>query len=60
MLDHAAPIGHMVVAAPTYYAVHAEFLGRSAHAGLRPEDGRSAIAAAAKAVEAMQLGRHRR
>jgi tripeptide aminopeptidase len=57
VLDHAAPIGHMVVAAPTYYAVHAEFLGRSAHAGIRPEDGRSAIAAAAKAVEAMRLGR---
>ena len=43
VLDHAAPIGRMVVAAPTYYAVHAEFLGRSAHAGIRPEDGRSAI-----------------
>jgi len=57
VLDHAAPIGRMVVAAPTYYAVHAEFLGRSAHAGLRPEDGRSAIEAAAKAVESMRLGR---
>ena len=48
VLDHAAPIGRMVVAAPTYYAVHAEFLGRAAHAGIRPEDGRSAIAAAAQ------------
>ena len=57
VLDHAAPIGRMVVAAPTYYAVHAEFLGRSAHAGIRPEDGRSAIGAAAKAVESMRLGR---
>ena len=27
--------------------VHAEFLGRAAHAGIRPEEGRSAIAAAA-------------
>jgi tripeptide aminopeptidase len=57
VLDHAAPIGRMVVAAPTYYAVRAEFLGRAAHAGIRPEDGRSAIAAAAKAVDAMRLGR---
>ena len=57
VLDHAAPIGRMVVAAPTYYAVHAEFIGRAAHAGIRPEDGRSAIAAAAKAVEALRLGR---
>jgi tripeptide aminopeptidase len=57
VLDHAAPIGRMVVAAPTYYAVHAEFGGRAAHAGIRPEDGRSAIAAAAKAVDALRLGR---
>jgi tripeptide aminopeptidase len=57
VLDHAAPLGRMVLAAPTYYAVHAEFLGRSAHAGIRPEDGRSAIAAAAAAIGAMQLGR---
>ncbi len=57
VLDHAAPVGRMVLAAPTYYAVHAHFLGRAAHAGLRPEEGRSAIAAAAKAIDAMQLGR---
>lgn len=57
VLDHAAPIGRMVVCAPTYYAVHAEFAGRAAHAGIRPEDGRSAIAAAAKAIDALPLGR---
>ena len=57
VLDHAAPIGRMVVAAPTYYRVCAEFLGHAAHAGIRPEDGRSAIAAAARAVEGMRLGR---
>jgi tripeptide aminopeptidase len=57
VLDHAAPLGRMVVAAPTYYHVHAEFQGRSAHAGISPEDGRSAIAAAAAAIGAMQLGR---
>jgi tripeptide aminopeptidase len=57
VLDHAAPVGKMVLAAPTYYHVHAEFLGRAAHAGIRPEDGRSAIAAAASAIGAMRLGR---
>ena len=57
VLDHAAPIGRMVVGGPTYYSVHAEFRGRAAHAGIRPEEGHSAIAAAAKAIEAMQLGR---
>ena len=35
----------------------AEFRGRAAHAGVRPEDGRSAIAAAARAIAAMRLGR---
>jgi tripeptide aminopeptidase len=57
VLDHAAPIGRIVVAAPTYYAVRADFRGRAAHAGIRPEDGRSAIAAAAKAIDSLRLGR---
>jgi tripeptide aminopeptidase len=57
VLDHASPIGEVILAAPTYYRVRAEFLGRSAHAGIRPEEGRSAIAAAAKAIEALRLGR---
>lgn len=57
VLDHAAPIGRIVTAAPTYYAVHAEFRGRGAHAGIRPEDGRSAVAAAAKAIDSLPLGR---
>jgi len=55
--DHATPIGELVLAAPTYYQVTAEFRGRAAHSGIRPEEGRSAIAAAAKAIEAMALGR---
>ena len=55
--DHASPIGEVVVTAPTYYRIVAEFHGAAAHAGIRPEDGRSAIAAAARAVAAMRLGR---
>ncbi len=35
----------------------AEFEGLEAHAGIRPEDGHSAIEAAAAAIGAMQLGR---
>jgi tripeptide aminopeptidase len=57
VFDHASPIGEIVVASPTYYRVEAEFRGKAAHAGLRPEDGRSAIEAAARAVAAMRLGR---
>jgi tripeptide aminopeptidase len=55
--DHASPIGELIMAAPTYYRVIGDFLGRAAHSGLRPEDGRNAIAAAAKAIAAMKLGR---
>ncbi|MGA9858830.1 MAG: M20/M25/M40 family metallo-hydrolase [Solirubrobacteraceae bacterium] len=57
VFDHATPIGEVVVASPTHYRILAEFRGRAAHAGVRPEAGRSAIVAAAHAVAAMQLGR---
>jgi tripeptide aminopeptidase len=55
--DHATPIGEIVMASPTYYRLTAEFRGRAAHAGIRPEDGRSAIVAAAHAIAAMPHGR---
>src|SRR5262245_3771085 len=57
VLDHASPIGELIVAAPTHKQLLAEFTGREAHAGLNPEDGNSAIAAAAVAVAEMKLGR---
>jgi tripeptide aminopeptidase len=57
VLDHATPIGGIVVASPTYYRIRAEFHGRAAHAGIRPEDGRSAVLAAAHALTAMPHGR---
>jgi tripeptide aminopeptidase len=56
-LDHASPIGEVVTAAPTYKRIAAEFEGIEAHSGIRPEDGRSAIQAAAAAIDAMKLGR---
>jgi tripeptide aminopeptidase len=57
VLDHATPIGEVITAAPTYQRIVAEFEGVEAHAGIRPEDGRSAIAAAAAAITRMELGR---
>jgi tripeptide aminopeptidase len=57
VIDHASPIGEVIDAAPTYQRLDADFRGEEAHAGIRPEDGRSAIAAAAAAVAAMELGR---
>jgi tripeptide aminopeptidase len=57
VLDHAAPLEEIVVAAPTYHRLVAEFEGVEAHAGLAPEAGRSAVAAACAAVASMRLGR---
>ncbi len=57
VLDHATAIGEVIIAAPTHMAIEADFTGVEAHAGLKPESGRSAIAAAASAIAEMELGR---
>ncbi|MEX2252770.1 MAG: M20/M25/M40 family metallo-hydrolase [Thermoleophilaceae bacterium] len=57
VFDHASPIGELIMAAPTYYRLQARFRGQAAHAGIRPEDGRNAIAAAAAAIAELDLGR---
>ena len=57
VFDHATPIGEVVVALADLLPHRAEFHGRAAHAGIRPEDGRSAILAAAHAIAAMPHGR---
>jgi tripeptide aminopeptidase len=57
VLDHASPIGEILVSAPTYKRLVAEFVGAEAHSGIRPEEGRNAIAAAAAAIAEMKLGR---
>jgi len=55
--DQAAPIGEVVLGAPSAQQLEFVFHGRASHAGMYPEEGRSAIAAAARAVAEMQLGR---
>lgn len=57
VFDHASPVGELVTASPTYYRLEAGFHGKAAHAGIRPEAGRNAIAAAARAVASMKIGR---
>lgn len=57
VLDHAGPVGEVVVATPTQQKILADFHGVEAHAGIRPEDGSSAISAAAAAIGRMELGR---
>jgi tripeptide aminopeptidase len=57
VFDHATPIGELVVSSPTHFRIEACFRGAAAHAGIRPEQGRSAILAAARAVSSLRLGR---
>jgi len=55
--DQAAPIGEVVLGAPSQKAIQARFHGRASHAGMYPEEGRSAIFAASRAIADMRLGR---
>jgi tripeptide aminopeptidase len=55
--DQAAPIGEVILGAPHARVIRARFQGRAAHSGMAPEEGRSAIAAAARAIADLRLGR---
>ena len=55
--DQGAPIGEIVLGSPHGRLLDFRFHGRSAHAGMFPEDGRSAIAAASRAIADFRLGR---
>ncbi len=55
--DQASPVGEVVLGAPHAQALEVRFHGRAAHAGMYPEEGRSAIAAAARAIADLRLGR---
>jgi tripeptide aminopeptidase len=57
VLDHAGPVGEVIVSTPTQQKILADFIGVEAHAGIKPEEGSSAIAAAAAAIARMELGR---
>jgi tripeptide aminopeptidase len=57
VFDQAAPIGDVILGAPAAQQLEITFHGRASHAGMYPEEGRSAIAAAARAIVEMQLGR---
>ncbi|CAM3965549.1 M20/M25/M40 family metallo-hydrolase [Paenibacillus alkaliterrae] len=56
-LDSNGAVGDIAVAAPTQAKVTIKMYGRSAHAGVNPEDGISAIQVAGKAISRMPLGR---
>ncbi|AIQ19507.1 hypothetical protein H70357_24395 [Paenibacillus sp. FSL H7-0357] len=56
-LDSNGEVGAIAVAAPSQAKVTMQIFGKSAHAGVNPEDGISAIQVASKAISAMKLGR---
>jgi tripeptide aminopeptidase len=47
----------IVIGGPSYFSIDVAITGRAAHAGMEPEKGINAIAAASKAIAALQLGR---
>jgi tripeptide aminopeptidase len=55
--DQAAPIGEVILGAPHAHSLKVRFHGRAAHSGMHPEEGRSAIAAAGRAIADFRLGR---
>jgi tripeptide aminopeptidase len=55
--DHAGSLGGVVMAAPGQNTIQLEFRGQAAHAGIAPEEGRSAILAASRAIAMFRLGR---
>lgn len=55
--DSDGPVGEIIVSAPAQVKLHTIIHGKSAHAGLSPEKGVSAIQVASKAIANMPLGR---
>jgi tripeptide aminopeptidase len=55
--DQEGSIGEVILGAPFAQGLEITFHGRAAHAGMAPEEGRSAIQAAAKAIADLRLGR---
>lgn len=57
VIDHPSPVGGVVMSAPGHVRFDARYRGRAAHAAIAPEDGRSAVVAAARAISLLPAGR---
>jgi tripeptide aminopeptidase len=55
--DQAAAVGDVIMGAPYQRSMLVRFHGRPAHSGMVPEEGRSAIMAASKAIADLRVGR---
>ncbi|MFP3359437.1 M20/M25/M40 family metallo-hydrolase, partial [Planococcus sp. SIMBA_143] len=56
-IDSTGKVGTVVTSAPTQSKIEAHIHGKTAHAGVAPETGVSAINIAARAISQMKLGR---
>jgi|SRR5690625_522947 len=56
-LDSSGSVGDIVIAAPAQAKIFTTIRGKTAHAGIEPEKGISAITIASKAISKMPLGR---
>jgi len=57
IFDHTGRQGVIIYQAPTYIQFDVEFLGKSVHAGIMPEQGVNALVFAAKVINQWPLGR---
>lgn len=56
-VDSDGKVGGIVIAAPFQAKIKVKIIGKTAHAGVAPEKGISAITVASKAIAKMKLGR---
>lgn len=57
VLDSSGNVGSIVTAAPTHHTYEMKITGKSAHAGIEPENGISAIRVAARIISEVPDGR---
>ncbi|NLC07170.1 MAG: M20/M25/M40 family metallo-hydrolase [Syntrophomonadaceae bacterium] len=57
VLDSDGEIGSIIIQGPCQNQLEATITGKAAHAGINPEEGINAIQVAARAINAMRLGR---
>ncbi|MQF65298.1 M20/M25/M40 family metallo-hydrolase [SAR202 cluster bacterium AC-409-J13_OGT_754m] len=57
VFDGNGPVSKLTVASPTYMSIEVDITGRSAHAGVEPEKGLSAIRIAADIITRLPQGR---
>lgn len=57
VLDSGGSVGNIVIAAPTHYTYEMKITGKSSHAGIEPEKGKSAIRVAARIISELPDGR---